>query len=323
MVGYDIIETRCVPVFEILAVDINALGVCFFFFQAEDGIRDVAVTGVQTCALPICHNGWRDWLCSRASNLATNHAGRWERMEPKQRRFSIRYTIVTIVAMLVIEAILFAPHPETLAYSDFVRLLKAGKVSDLTLSKEAIRGTLAANGLEAFLPKEKLAQLRQAGTGTHRFVTTRVDDPELVPALEAANVRFTGTAENTWLTLLASWVVPAVVFFGLWSVLIRRMGGAQGGLMSIGRSRAKVYVEHATGVSFDDVAGIDEARAELIEIVDFLRNPQRYQRLGGKIPKGVLLVGVPGTGKTLLAKAVAGEAKVPFFSLSGSDFIEM
>jgi len=244
-------------------------------------------------------------------------------MEPKQRRFSIRYTIVTIVAMLVIEAILFAPHPETLAYSDFVRLLKAGKVSDLTLSKEAIRGTLAANGLEAFLPKEKLAQLRQAGTGTHRFVTTRVDDPELVPALEAANVRFTGTAENTWLTLLASWVVPAVVFFGLWSVLIRRMGGAQGGLMSIGRSRAKVYVEHATGVSFDDVAGIDEARAELIEIVDFLRNPQRYQRLGGKIPKGVLLVGAPGTGKTLLAKAVAGEAKVPFFSLSGSDFIEM
>ena len=244
-------------------------------------------------------------------------------MEPKQRRFSIRYTIVTIVAMLVIEAILFAPHPETLAYSDFVRLLKAGKVSDLTLSKEAIRGMLAANGLEAFLPKEKLAQLRQAGTGTHRFVTTRVDDPELVPALEAANVRFTGTAENTWLTLLASWVVPAVVFFGLWSVLIRRMGGAQGGLMSIGRSRAKVYVEHATGVSFDDVAGIDEARAELIEIVDFLRNPQRYQRLGGKIPKGVLLVGAPGTGKTLLAKAVAGEAKVPFFSLSGSDFIEM
>jgi cell division protease FtsH len=244
-------------------------------------------------------------------------------MEPKQRRFSIRYTIVTIVAMLVIEAFLFAPHPETLAYSDFIRLLKAGKVSDLTLSREAIRGTLAADGLEAFLPKEKLAQLRQAGVGTHRFVTTRVDDPALVPALEAANVRFTGTAESTWLTLLASWVVPAVVFFGLWSVLIRRMGGAQGGLMSIGRSRAKVYVEHATGVSFDDVAGIDEARAELIEIVDFLRNPQRYQRLGGKIPKGVLLVGAPGTGKTLLAKAVAGEARVPFFSLSGSDFIEM
>src|SRR5881296_3815817 len=142
-------------------------------------------------------------------------------------------------------------------------------------------------------------------------------------ASSAGNVRFTGTAENTWLTLLASWVVPAVVFFGLWSVLIRRMGGAQGGLMSIGRSRAKVYVEHATGVSFDDVAGIDEARAELIEIVDFLRNPQRFRQLGGRIPKGVLLVGPPGTGKTLLAKAVSGEAGVPFFSISGSEFIEM
>ena len=244
-------------------------------------------------------------------------------MESKQRRFSIGYTIVTIIAILVVESYLFASRPETLAYSDFIRLLNAGKVSDLTLSKQAIEGTLAANGLETFLPKEKVAELREAGKGLHRFVTTRVDDPQLVHELEAANVRFTGTAENTWLTLLASWVVPGVIFFGLWSFLIRRMGGAQGGLMSIGRSRAKVYVEHATGVSFDDVAGIDEARAELIEIVDFLKNPQRYQRLGGKIPKGVLLAGAPGTGKTLLAKAVAGEAKVPFFSLSGSDFIEM
>jgi len=244
-------------------------------------------------------------------------------MEPKQRRFSIGYAIVTIVAILAIESYLFAPHPETLAYSDFIRLLKAGKVSDLTLSKQAIRGTLAPNGLEAFLPKDKLAELKAAGSGTHYFVTTRVDDPELVHELEAANVRFTGTAENNWLTLMASWVVPAVIFFGLWSFLIRRMGGAQGGLMSIGRSRAKVYVQNATGVTFQDVAGIDEARAELMEIVDFLKNPQRYQRLGGKIPKGVLLVGAPGTGKTLLAKAVAGEAGVPFFSLSGSDFIEM
>ena len=138
-------------------------------------------------------------------------------MEPKQRRFSIGYTIATLVALLLIESYLFAPHPETLAYSDFMRLLKAGKVSDLTLSKQAIRGTLAANGLEAFLPREKLDELKQAGKGTHRFVTTRVDDPELVRVLEAANVRFTGTAENGWLPLLASWVVPAVVFFGLWS----------------------------------------------------------------------------------------------------------
>jgi cell division protease FtsH len=244
-------------------------------------------------------------------------------METKQRRFSIGYTIATVITLLLIQAYLFAPHPETLAYSEFVKLLKAGKVSDLTLSRQTISGTLAADGLEAFLPKKKLEELKQAGQGTHRFVTTRVDDPELVHELEAANARFAGTAENNWLTLLASWVLPTVIFFGLWSFLIRRMGATQGGLTSIGKSKAKVYVEHATGVSFDDVAGIDEARAELMEIVDFLKNPQRYQRLGGKIPKGVLLAGAPGTGKTLLAKAVAGEAKVPFFSLSGSDFIEM
>jgi len=122
-------------------------------------------------------------------------------MEPKQRRFSIRYTIVTIVAILLIESYLFAPRPESLAYSDFIRLLKAGKVSDLTLSKQAIQGTLAANGLEAFLPKEKVAELREAGKGSHQFVTTRVDDPELVHELEAANVRFTGTAENNWADL--------------------------------------------------------------------------------------------------------------------------
>ena len=127
---------------------------------------------------------------------------------------------------------------------------------------------------------------------------------------------------NTWIATLLSWILPAVIFVGLWMLVMKRMN-PQSGLMSIGKSRAKVYVEHQTGVTFDDIAGIDEARAELMEIVDFLKNPERYRRLGGKIPKGVLLVGAPGTGKTLLAKAVAGEAGVPFFSLTGSDFVEM
>jgi len=244
-------------------------------------------------------------------------------MEPKQRQFSIRYSIIAIAALLLIEGYLFAPRPETLAYSDFVKLVKAGKVSDVTLSGHAIAGTLAAGGLEAFLPKDKLEELRRAGNGTHRFITTRVDDPDLVRELQAANVRFTGVPDSGWLGTLASWVVPAIVFIGLWSLVIRRMGGTQSGLLSIGKSKARVYVERATGVTFDDVAGIDEARAELMEIVDFLRNPGRYQRLGGKIPKGVLLAGAPGTGKTLLAKAVAGEAGVPFFSMNGSDFVEM
>ena len=135
-------------------------------------------------------------------------------------------------------------------------------------------------------------------------------------------MQFQGRIESHWLGTLLSWIVPALVFVVIWGVLMRRMGPASG-LMTIGKSKAKVYVAKSTGVTFDDVAGIDEARAELMEIVDFLKRPAHYRRLGGKIPKGVLLVGAPGTGKTLLAKAVAGEAGVPFFSLSGADFVEM
>jgi cell division protease FtsH len=160
------------------------------------------------------------------------------------------------------------------------------------------------------------------GDGPHRFVAARVEDPGLVAELEQANVKYTGHVENPWLSTLLSWVLPAVVFAGVWIFVMRRFGPQQG-LMAIGKSKARVYVEHKTGVTFDDVAGVDEARGELMEVVDFLKNPDRYRRLGGKIPKGVLIVGAPGTGKTLLAKAVAGEAGVPFFSLSGSDFVEM
>ena len=223
----------------------------------------------------------------------------------------------------MIQALVLAPHVENLSYSEFKSLVAKDKVSDLVIGKQVITGTLAANGLQGLLPKQKLDELKRYGAGVHRFVTARVDDPGLVAELEAAHVTFTGSVENTWLTALLSWVIPALVFVGLWAFLMRRMGNAQGGLLAIGKSRAKVYVERSTGVTFDDVAGIDEARSELMEIVDFLKRPERYRRLGGKIPKGVLLVGSPGTGKTLLAKAVAGEAGVPFFSLSGSDFVEM
>ncbi|TIM25033.1 MAG: AAA family ATPase, partial [Mesorhizobium sp.] len=154
------------------------------------------------------------------------------------------------------------------------------------------------------------------------FITTRVE-PDLARQLQEHGVTVTGQIESNFLSNLLSWVVPILVFFGLWMLLLRRMGGGMGGLMQIGRSKARVYVEANTGVRFDDVAGVDEAKAELQEIVDFLKSPQEYGRLGGRMPKGVLLVGPPGTGKTLLAKAVAGEAKVPFFSISGSEFVEM
>ncbi len=243
-------------------------------------------------------------------------------MEPKQRSFSVGYFIAMLIALFLIQSVLFAPHKENLSYSELKTLVKKGKVSNLLLDKQTISGTLTTEGLEGLLPKEKIEELKRLGGGSHPFVTARVDDPALVAELEQANVKFAGRVENTWLSALLSWVLPAVVFVGVWVVLMRRFNPQQG-LMAIGKSKAKVYVQHETGVTFDDVAGIDEARGELMEIVDFLKNPDRYRRLGGKIPKGVLIVGAPGTGKTLLAKAVAGEAGVPFFSLSGSDFVEM
>jgi cell division protease FtsH len=232
------------------------------------------------------------------------------------------YTVAAMLLFFGIQAILLAPHPETVSYSEFKSLVKANKVSDLMLYKDTITGTLALTGLEGVLPKEKIEEIKRAGKGAPGFLTTRVEDPGLVPELEAAHIRFTGHVANPWVSTLLSWILPAVIFFGLWMIVMKRMN-PQSGLMSIGKSRAKVYVEHQTGVTFDDIAGIDEARGELMEIVDFLKNPARYRRLGGKIPKGVLLVGAPGTGKTLLAKAVAGEAGVPFFSLTGSNFVEM
>jgi cell division protease FtsH len=243
-------------------------------------------------------------------------------MEKKQRTFSVWYAVVAVVVFVGAQALLLAPHPDNVSYSEFKTLLKAGKVTELGLHRYTIEGTLSPAGLETILPKEKIEKIKRLGKGTYAFVTTRVEDPALVPELEVARVRFTGHTESTWLSTLLSWIVPTAIFFALWMFLMKRMN-PQKGLMSLGKSRAKVYVEQQTGVSFEDIAGIDEARGELMEIVDFLKRPERYRRLGGKIPKGVLLVGAPGTGKTLLAKAVAGEAGVPFFSLNGSDFVEM
>jgi cell division protease FtsH len=243
-------------------------------------------------------------------------------MEKQQQTFSIWYFLIAFLILYAIQMFLSAPHAETLSYSDFKTLLKAGKVSNLTLGERVISGTLKQEGLEGLLPKEKIEALEKSGKGEHPFVTIRVNDPSLIPDLEAAKVRFAGELENTWFSTLLSWIVPALIFIGLWSFFIRRMGAASG-VMEIGKSKAKVYMEKETKVTFDDVAGIDEAKEELMEVVQFLKKPEQYRRLGGKIPKGILIVGAPGTGKTLLAKAVAGEAGVPFFSMSGSEFVEM
>ncbi|WP_296225689.1 ATP-dependent zinc metalloprotease FtsH [Ralstonia sp. UBA689] len=244
-------------------------------------------------------------------------------MEPQQQRFSLWYAIAVILMMLAVQTLFVSDQFETLPYSDFKLLLKSGKLKDVSIGEQDITGTFSTEGIETLLTKQQVDEIRRTGKADRAFTTLRVNDPALIPELEAAKVRFVGRPDNKWLSSILSWVVPALLFFAVWSFLMRRMGGAANGLMGIGKSKAKVYMQKETGVTFADVAGIDEAKEELSEIVNFLKDPQRYQRLGGRIPKGVLIVGAPGTGKTLLAKAVAGEAAVPFFSMSGSDFVEM
>jgi len=197
---------------------------------------------------------------------------------------------------------------QPIPYSEFLQHLKAGRLESITVGSQFIEGKL------------KAAQ----PDGRTRIVTTRVA-PELARELAQYEVRFEGVVENTLLRDLLSWVVPALVLMGVWSLMAKRMAGqgGLGGLLSVGKSRAKLHSETDVGVRFDDVAGVDEAKAELRESVDFLRNPKAYGRLGAHMPKGVLLVGPPGTGKTLLARAMAGEAGVPFFSITGSEFVEM
>ena len=242
-------------------------------------------------------------------------------MDQKQRSLSIWTVWMAVVGLLLLQSVL-GMREEKLPYSDFKVLVRAGKVSDVVIEERRILGILDTTGIAGLLPAERVEVLKSAGKARPAFVTTRVEDPKLIEDLEAAQIEYAGRVENTWMTVLLSWVVPLLLLFALWSWMLRRFS-PRGGLMAIGKSKAKVYVQESTGVTFSDVAGIEEAKAELMEIVDFLKNPDRYRRLGGNIPKGVLLLGAPGTGKTLLARAVAGEAKVPFFSLSGSDFVEM
>ncbi|MFI5303922.1 MAG: ATP-dependent zinc metalloprotease FtsH [Nitrospiria bacterium] len=244
-------------------------------------------------------------------------------MEKKQQQFSIWYFVAASAILIAIQYFLFAPQVEPIAYSEFKSLLKAGKLDNLAIGEREITGAIKKEGLEGILSKEKSEAIQKIPGLQGHFLVVRITDPDLLKELENSGIKYSGKNDNPWISNILSWVVPALVFFFLWSFLIRRMAGAAGGVMEIGKSKAKVYMEKETGVTFEDVAGIDEARQELMEVVEFLKNPQRFRKLGGKIPKGVLLVGAPGTGKTLLAKAVAGEAGVPFFSISGSEFVEM
>lgn len=245
----------------------------------------------------------------------------------EKTQFSIWYFIAAFFIIILLQRYFFTGYVQTISYAEFRRLVTEKKVDNLLVSTELIKGKLKTGAIDILTEMRKetggLEQVKAMKKENEPFSTVRMDDSDLIGILEENGIYYSAQLENTWFTRLLSWVFPVLIFFAIWGFLIRRMGGMQGGLMSIGKSKAKVYVEDETKVTFQDVAGVDEAEQELEEIIEFLKTPQRFQTLGGRIPKGVLLVGPPGTGKTLLAKAVAGEAKVPFFSLVGSDFVEM
>jgi cell division protease FtsH len=223
----------------------------------------------------------------------------------KKTNFTIWYFVIAFLIVLLIQNYFVMRKTEdVISYSEFKEALRADKIKDITITPETISGE------------------RETEKGPRKFQTVRVEDSDLVKELEASKIKYTGKVESKWLMNILSWIIPLVFFFFIWRILFSRIG-PETSVMSFGKSRAKIFAEKDKKVTFADVAGIDEAKEELKEVVEFLKTPGKFQRLGGRIPKGVLLVGMPGTGKTLLAKAVAGEANVPFFSISGSDFVEM
>jgi cell division protease FtsH len=229
-----------------------------------------------------------------------------ERRQQSSKPTALWWVLGVLTLLAIGQAYFLAPAGRQVSYSEFKELVRSGQVAEVAVGDTIIRGTL-----------------KKAESGATAFTTTRIEDPKLVEELDLAKVKYSGEIVSRWLPEIIGWVLPFVLIVAAWSFFARRLGGAEGGVMSFARSKAKIYAEDDVKTTFADVAGVDEAAQELREIVEFLKTPRKFTNLGGKIPKGVLLVGPPGTGKTLLARAVAGEAKVPFFSLSGSEFVEM
>ncbi len=229
-------------------------------------------------------------------------------LQSGKMRFSVWYAATAILLIMAVRQYASAP-PDTLPYSDFMEAVAENKVSRLAIGADTIEGWYR--------------ETHETGFAAADFRVVRMEeDPGLLKRLDEHGVVYYGIVPSPWPKVI-SWVLPMVLLIGVWFLVLRRMGGPASGVMSVGKNRAKIYVETETKVTFEDIAGIDEAEEEVKEVVEFLKEPDRFKHLGGQIPRGVLLVGPPGTGKTLLARAVAGEAGVPFFSLSGSDFVEM
>ncbi|WP_447984285.1 ATP-dependent zinc metalloprotease FtsH [Nitrospira sp. Nam74] len=247
-------------------------------------------------------------------------------MDKKQRQFSIWYVFIAIWAMMLFQ-LFVTPYfnPTEIPYSEFKEAVASDKVEEVAISPMVIHGKMKPDKSSSpdTTPEKSSATETSSQAEGRAFNTVRVEDADLIRDLEAHRVKVTGVIESTFFRDLLSWIIPIALFFGVWLFLLRRMGQGQGGFMTVGRSKAKIYMEKEVKVTFADVAGVDEAKEELREVIEFLKTPEKFRRLGGRIPKGILLVGPPGTGKTLLARAVAGEAGVPFFSISGSEFVEM
>jgi cell division protease FtsH len=227
----------------------------------------------------------------------------------KHHKFSVWYVLIAVWAVLLLHNIIVQMFAiERLPYSAFVKALKEGRVVEVAITQDRIQG--------------KVKETKDGQEVERTFTTVRVD-PQLSELLEKHDVIFKGVIQSNFFRNLASWIFPVLLFVGIWYFMMRRFATQQGSFMTLGKKKAKVYMEDEVDVNFEDAAGVDEAREELVEVVDFLKSPEKFTRLGGKLPKGILLVGPPGTGKTLLARAVAGESGVPFFSMSGSEFVEL
>jgi len=255
-------------------------------------------------------NGKKDPLGNLTDKLRSIFSpkppGKTQNDLPPNVHFSIWYFLIAFLLISVLQQYLFSRRVETIPYSQFKQQLAVDNVDTLAIGPESISGTLKGKD-------KKPGQ---------EFVTVRVEDPGLVKDLDDHKVSYTGRYDSKFLASVLSWILPIGILLLIWRFAMKKMGSGMG-VMSFGKSKAKLFAQSETKVTFADVAGIDEAKEELEEVVEFLRRPEKFQKLGGRIPKGVLLVGPPGTGKTLLARAVAGEAKAPFFSISGSEFVEM